>query len=136
MKVFVIAHSAGNVWTYVRLFSKIKGHEFIPVELPGNVTRFKDKLPDTFEEYLDIAYQIIVEQIGFDEHIALFGHSFGGYFMYDLSGMISHFAHYFITKLSHKITYQHPVTAISTDLHLFIFIFKPRPVRIIYIITH
>lgn len=56
--------------------------------------------------------------------------------MYDLSGMISHFAHYFITKLSHKITYQHPVTAISTDLHLFIFIFKPRPVRIIYIITH
>jgi surfactin synthase thioesterase subunit len=89
MKVFVIAHSAGNVWTYVRLFSKIKGHEFIPVELPGNVTRFKDKLPDTFEEYLDIAYQIIVEQIGFDEPIALFGHSFGGYFMYDLSKRLS-----------------------------------------------
>ena len=56
--------------------------------------------------------------------------------MYDLSGMISHFTHHFITKLSHKITYQHPVTAISTDLNLFIFIFKPCPVRIINIMTH
>ncbi|MDE6832656.1 MAG: hypothetical protein K2J39_00185 [Ruminococcus sp.] len=88
MKVFLFAHSGGNVWTYSRLFSSVEGHEFIPVELPGNVSRFRDKLPNNFEGYLETAYQIIMQKVDYDEEIALFGHSFGGYLLYDLSLML------------------------------------------------
>ena len=85
MKVFLFAHSGGNVWEYSRLFEKVENATCIPVELPGNVTRFKDNIPDSFEKYIDIAYQEIIKKTEFGEGIVLFGHSFGGYLLYDLA---------------------------------------------------
>ena len=85
MKVFLFAHSGGNVWEYSRLFENVENAICIPVELPGNVTRFKDDIPESFEQYIDIAYQEIVKKTEFGEGIVLFGHSFGGYLLYDLA---------------------------------------------------
>lgn len=108
MKVFLFAHSGGNVWEYSRMFKNVENAQCIPVELPGNVTRFKDDIPETFEQYINIAYQEIVKKTEFGESIVLFGHSFGGYLLYELA-----------RRLQSQV--KHVIISCSTPFHLFQF---------------
>jgi surfactin synthase thioesterase subunit len=85
MKIFLLAHSGGNVWTYKRMFQSIEKHSFIPIEVPGNVSRLGDELPNSLEEYIDYAYRVILDNSMSNEQIGLFGHSFGGYLLYELA---------------------------------------------------
>lgn len=85
MKLFVLAHAAGNVWEYEKIFKNLRRLEIIPVELPGNLSRFGEKLPDKFMDYVGEAYRIISDELKEDEVFSIWGHSFGGYVTYELA---------------------------------------------------
>ena len=52
--IVLLAHSAGNVWEYKRMLSELSDEfELLPVELPGNVTRWGDERYTELSEYVD-----------------------------------------------------------------------------------
>lgn len=85
MKVFLIAHAGGNVWDYKKLFSSIFSVDFIPVELPGNASRLAENVLGSLEAYAQMACDFIESQTTNEEKVTIFGHSFGGYLMYEIA---------------------------------------------------
>ena len=82
--IFLLAHSAGSVWEYKKMFSELSNEfNIFPVELPGNVTRWGDKRYTELSGYVDEICSFINSNTDEKDDIYLFGHSFGGYLIYE-----------------------------------------------------
>lgn len=82
--IVLLAHSAGNVWEYKRMLSELSDEfELLPVELPGNVTRWGDERYTELSEYVDEICSFIDSNTDKNDKLYLFGHSFGGYLIYE-----------------------------------------------------
>jgi len=83
MKLFCIPHAgassiAYNVW---------KGYlnesiDFIPLELPGHMTRSREPLSENVDEVVHDLSQLVNKNINNNEIYAIYGHSMGGLLLY------------------------------------------------------
>ena len=88
-KLFLLAHAGGNVWEYKKMLDELSDEfDIFPITLPGDASRLMDDMYDTLAEFAEEAKDYIISQIGENEKVFLFGHSFGGYLLYEIAAMI------------------------------------------------
>jgi surfactin synthase thioesterase subunit len=89
MLIFCIPHAGGSSLSYLKwklyLNKEIK---FVPLDYPGHITRSKEALQDDFYLVLDDLYRTLSKEIASGEEYAIFGHSIGAVFAYELYNKI------------------------------------------------
>jgi surfactin synthase thioesterase subunit len=82
-RVFCLPHAGYGAAVFGKWPDGLRGVEFLPVELPGRLTRFGESMPDTFGE---LAHDMI-DGLGryLDVPFAFFGHCWSGLIAYDVT---------------------------------------------------
>ncbi|MHA7581387.1 thioesterase II family protein [Paenibacillus vandeheii] len=85
MKLFCIPHAGGSTIPYNAWKKHLHDHiEFIPLDLPGHMPRFREPLCDNVEDIVNDLVQSVKNSLHPDETYALYGHSMGGMLLYFL----------------------------------------------------
>ena len=82
-RVFCIPHAGCGASVFGAWPAEVDGIEFLPVELPGRLTRFGDRMPETFQELT--AAMVAALRPYLDVPFAFFGHCWSGYAAYEAS---------------------------------------------------
>ncbi len=82
-RVFCLPHAGYGAAVFGSWPERLRGVEFLPVELPGRLTRFTETMPGSFGE---LAHDMI-DGLGsyFDVPFAFFGHCWSGLIAYDVT---------------------------------------------------
>lgn len=86
MLLFCIPHAGGSTLSYIKWKKYLnKSITFVPLDLPGHITRQEKPLCQNFYSALEDLYQLLHETIsGTQEAYSIFGHSLGAVFAYEL----------------------------------------------------
>ncbi len=86
MLLFCIPHAGGSTLSYIKWKKYLnEGVTFMPLDLPGHITRREQPLCQNFYNALEDLYQCIRSAISdTEEPYAIFGHSLGAVFTYEL----------------------------------------------------
>lgn len=90
MLLFCIPHAGGSTLSYVKWKKYLDERiTFVPLDLPGHITRQSEPLCESFMQVLEDLYQNIVKTISkTDEDYAIFGHSMGALLAYQLYAIL------------------------------------------------
>lgn len=85
MKLFCIPHAGGSTLPYNEWKKHLHDHiDFVPLDLPGHMPRFREPLCDNIEEIVHDLAQSVKNILSPDETCAIYGHSMGGMLLYYL----------------------------------------------------
>lgn len=90
MLLFCIPHAGGSTLSYIKWKKYLdKQITFVPLDLPGHITRQKDRLCENFYQALEDLYDCLCTTIcDVDEEYSIYGHSLGAVFAYELYALL------------------------------------------------
>jgi surfactin synthase thioesterase subunit len=85
-RVFCIPHAGCGTGVFRNWPPERNGVEFLPMELPGRLTRFAERMPGTFQELADCMIASLRPYL--DVPFAFFGHCWSAAVAYEVSGQL------------------------------------------------
>jgi len=85
-RVFCIPHAGCGASVFGNWPATRDGVEFLPVELPGRLTRFRDRMPDTFQEVAAALLDALAPHL--DVPFAFFGHCWSALLAYEATAQL------------------------------------------------